>query len=48
MRYLPFIIISFVLYALFFYNNQQPALLSANSENDTAEKVVPLDFATVT
>jgi len=48
MRYLPFIIISFVLYALFFYNNQQPALLSANSENDTAEKVVPLDFAKVT
>ncbi|MCP4326529.1 MAG: energy transducer TonB [Psychromonas sp.] len=48
MRYLPFIIISFVLYALFFYNNQQPELLSASSKTNTAEKVVPLDFKKLT
>ena len=47
MRYLPFIIISFVLYALFFYNNQQPELLTATSEADSVEKVVPLDFSKV-
>jgi protein TonB len=47
MRYLPFIIISFILYTLFFYNNQAPDLLSADaSKNALANnnKVLPLDF----
>ena len=42
MRYLPFIIISLILYTLFFYNNQEPELLTAN--NDSSEKIVPIDF----
>ncbi len=43
MRYLPFILISLVLYTLFFYNNQQPNLLSPESVN-TGKKIVPLNF----
>lgn len=43
MRYLPFIVISLVLYILFFYHNQQPELLSANQTN-LDEKIIPLDF----
>ncbi|PKG37275.1 energy transducer TonB [Psychromonas sp. Urea-02u-13] len=47
MRYLPFIIISFILYALFFYNNQAPDLLSADASRNALannNKVVPLGF----
>ena len=47
MRYLPFIIISLVLYTLFFYHNQQPDLLSAEQKNHTEEKIIPLDFEKV-
>jgi protein TonB len=50
MRYLPFIIISLVLYTLFFYHNQEPELLSVNndlSEQIIKQKVIPLDFKEV-
>ena len=42
MRYLPFIIISLILYTLFFYNNQDPELLTVS--DTSSEKVVPIDF----
>ena len=42
MRYAPFIIISLILYTLFFYNNQDPELLIIN--NDSSEKIVSIDF----
>ncbi len=41
MRYLPHIIISVVLYTLFFYKSQEPELLIAKV---IPEKVIPLDF----
>lgn len=47
MRYIPFFIITFVLYTLFFYNNQQPEILAANKVSDESiinEKIIPLDF----
>ncbi|PKF63131.1 hypothetical protein CW745_06860 [Psychromonas sp. psych-6C06] len=51
MRYLPFIIISVILYALFFYHNQQPELLATKNvapEEKISEKVIPLDFKETT
>ena len=48
MRYLPFIIISLILYTLFFYNNQQPEILSAKNQDLLSSKIVPLDFDTTT
>lgn len=47
MRYLPFIIISLVLYTLFFYHNQEPELLSAKEDLSAQiikQKVIPLDL----
>jgi protein TonB len=50
MRYFPFIIISLILYTLFFYNSQQPDLLSANNTSEKTSpdsKIVLLDFEKV-
>ncbi|GLS89689.1 hypothetical protein GCM10007916_07560 [Psychromonas marina] len=47
MRYLPFIIISLILYTLFFYYNQEPELLSVKedlSAQTIKQKVIPLDL----
>tara|TARA_R110001583_G_scaffold21088_1_gene80248 strand:+ start:13674 stop:14843 length:1170 start_codon:yes stop_codon:yes gene_type:complete len=40
MRYFPFIIISLVLYSLFFYHSQQPELLSVVDNNAHQEKII--------
>lgn len=42
-RYLPFVIISLVLYTLFFYHNQEPELLSVNNDVSN-QKMLLLDF----
>lgn len=44
MRYFPFIIISFVLYVVFFYHSQEPKLLAVNKGEALNKQVIPLDF----
>jgi protein TonB len=47
MRYIPFIFISLILYTLFFYNSQQPDLLSVSNTTEKViidSKIIQLDF----